>query len=93
MKCKYNYLDGKYNSTEIKAEKAIKIKDEPNELTDSGNASKNWVGRESYYSSEYSSSFNPADTTNESVDSDRQTDPFPMPLNSSFDLHALVMVR
>ena len=57
-----------------------------------GAVSKNWADDDRYYSSEYSSSFNPNDSSNFLDESEKHNDSFPLPLNPLFDLQALVMV-
>ena len=91
---KYSFLDGKYNSTTIKNEKKVTVKEEPANVNAAGavSVSKNWADDERYYSSEYSSSFNPNDSSNFLEESERHNDSFPLPLNPLFDLQALVMV-
>ena len=84
--------DGKYNSTAIKNEKFIK--EEPKwGVVRSKSVSKTDSMEDRYYSSEYSSSFNPNETSSFMEESGRQNDSFPTPLNPLFDLQALVMVR
>ena len=85
-------LDGKYNSTAIKNEKKVSVKEEPADMNAVGIVTKNWADDDRYYSSEYSSSFNPNDSSNFLEESERHNDSFPLPLNPLFDLQALVMV-
>ena len=58
-------------------------------MGDAGTASKNRTFDERFYSSEYSTSFNPNDSFD---DEEKHNDSFPLPLNPLFDLQALVMV-
>ena len=47
---------------------------------------------EVYQASEFSSTFNPDDTNSLEESVAEMNDSFPIPLNASFDLHALIMV-
>ena len=85
-------LDGKYNSTAIKAEKEnVPVKKEVKwGVKGIGSFSEE---NDRYLSAEYSNGFNCNDSISmEESQGHESNDAFPLPLNPLFDLSALVMV-
>ena len=86
-------LDGKYNSTAIKGESGVKVKEEPGWKSPVEKNVSSFLDDDEYRKAEYSSSYNPNETFSFLEESGSSNDAFPIPLNPMYDLQALVMVR